>query len=87
VALRNVEQDRAGFERDKVAFLMGRDLPERLKRAICGCLHLAERHKANFVRLAHFFERPADTHIARLPLPRSGDRSNAVMMGIMESSG
>ena len=65
MALGDVEHDRAGFEQGEIAFLIGRDLPERMKRAMRGLLHLRERHQADVVGLAHFLERPAHAHVAR----------------------
>jgi len=43
-----------------------------MKRAMRGFLHLAERNKTNVVRLAHFFERPTDTHVTCLSLAAVG---------------
>ena len=40
MALRDMEHDRPGFEQGEVAVLVGRDLPERMKRAMRGFLHL-----------------------------------------------
>lgn len=60
-----MEHDRLRLEQGESAFLIGRDLTERLKRAVCGLLHRAERHKTNVVRLAHFFERSANGHVTR----------------------
>src|SRR5665213_4348421 len=37
-----------------------------------GFLHLSERKKTNLVRLAHFFERPADAHVTRQSLAAIG---------------
>ena len=37
-----------------------------------GFLHLTERKKTNVVRLAHFFERPANAHVTRQSLAAIG---------------
>jgi hypothetical protein len=68
MALRDVEYDRARLEQSEIAFLISRNLPERMKRQMRGFLHLTERNKPNIVGLAHFFKRPANAHIARLSL-------------------
>src|SRR5712691_1443080 len=47
-------------------------VPERMKRTTRGFLHLAERNKTNVVRLAHFFERPTNTHVTCLSLAAVG---------------
>src|ERR1700693_1126338 len=60
-----MEHDRPRFEQDKSAFFIGRKLPERMKRSMRGILHRTERNKTNLVRLAHFFKRPANAHVAR----------------------
>src|SRR5688572_13332779 len=68
MALRDMEHDGARLEQGEIAFFIGRNLPERMKRTMRGFLHLAERNKTNVVRLAHFFERPANAHVTRLSL-------------------
>jgi hypothetical protein len=55
MALRDMENDRPRLEQAEIAFLVGRNLPERMKRQMCGFLHRPERNKTNLVRLAHFF--------------------------------
>src|SRR5258707_9520918 len=65
MALRDMEYDRPRLEEGKIAFFIGRNLPERMKPTIRGFLHLPERNKTNVVRLAHFFKRPADAHVTR----------------------
>jgi hypothetical protein len=55
-----------------------------MKRPMRGLLHRLERNKANVVRLAHFFQRPANAHVARQPWPPSGELSKAVMVGVVE---
>jgi hypothetical protein len=64
MALREVEDDRPRLEQDEIAVLIGRDLSERMKRAMLGFLHRAERQQPNVVGLAHLFERPANAHVA-----------------------
>ncbi len=70
MALRDMEHDRARLEQGEIAFFIGRNLPERMKRKMRGFLHLTERNKTNIVRLAHFFKRPANAHVARQSLCR-----------------
>ena len=66
MALRDMQHDRPRLEQSEIAFLIGRNLSERMQRSMRGFLHLAERNKPNVVRLAHFLERPANAHVARL---------------------
>ena len=68
MTLGDMEHDRAGLEQGEIAFFIGWNLPERMKREMGGFLHRGERNKANVVGLAHFFERPANAHVARQPL-------------------
>jgi hypothetical protein len=72
MALRDMEHDRPCLEQDEIAFLKGRNLAERMKREIRGFLHRFERKKTNIVRLAHFFERPANSRITRQSLAAIG---------------
>src|SRR5215208_6363736 len=65
MALGDMEHDRPCLEQGEIAFLIGRNLPERMKRPMRGFLHRTERNKANLVGLAHFFKRPADARITR----------------------
>ena len=60
------------LEESEIAFFIGRNLPERMKRTMRGFLHLTERDKTNVVMLAHFFERPTNTHVTRLSLAAVG---------------
>ena len=60
------------LEQDEIAFLLGRDLAERMTRQVRGFLHRVERNKANLARLAYFFKRPASAHITRQSLPATG---------------
>ena len=46
-----------------------------------GYLHLGKRNESNVIRLAHYFKRPANTHVTRQS--RSGDGSKAVMVGVI----
>jgi hypothetical protein len=55
MVLRYVEHDRPCLEQAEVAFFVGRNLPERMKRQMCGLLHRHERNKTNLVGLTHFF--------------------------------
>ena len=72
MALGDMEHDRPCLEQDEIAFLIGRDLAERMKHQMRGLLHRAERHQANPVRLAHFFKRPANARITRQSLAAIG---------------
>ena len=72
MALRDMEHDRPCLEEDEITFLVGWNLPERMKRQMCGFLHRPERNKTNLVRLAHFFKRPAHARITRQPLAAIG---------------
>ena len=72
MALGDMEHDRAGLEQGEIALLIGRNLPERMQRKMGGLLHRRERHQADVVGLAHFLERPANAHVARLPLAAVG---------------
>ncbi len=65
VALGDVEHDRTGFEEREITFFVRGYLAERMQREMCGLLHLGERNETNVVGLAHFFERPANAHVAR----------------------
>jgi hypothetical protein len=46
VALGDPQNDGAGLEEGQIAVLVGRDLAERLDRAVGGLLHLGEGHEA-----------------------------------------
>ena len=72
MALRDMEHDCPQLEQGEIALLIGRNLPERMKRKMRGFLHLAERNKTDVVRLAHFFERPTNTHVTCLSLAAVG---------------
>ncbi|MET4688569.1 hypothetical protein ABIA13_003014 [Sinorhizobium fredii] len=72
MALRDMEHDRPRLEQGEIALFIGGNLPERLKRKMCGFLHRFERKKTNVVRLAHFFERPANAHVTRQTLASIG---------------
>ncbi len=72
MALRDMEHDRPRLEQDEIAFLVGRNLPERMKRQMRGFLHRPERNEANLVGLAHFFQRPANARVARQSLAAIG---------------
>ena len=60
-----MEHDRPCLEQGEIAFLIGRNLAERMKRPMRRFLHRTERNKTNLVGLADFFKRPANAHIAR----------------------
>ena len=72
MALGDVEHDRAGLEQGEIAFLIGRNLAERMKRQMRGFLHRTKRNQPNLVRLAHFFERPANARVTRQSLAAIG---------------
>src|SRR5262249_5036462 len=68
----DMEHDGPRLEQGEIAFFIGRNLSERMKRSMRRFLHLTERNKTNVVKLAHFFERPANAHVARLSLAAIG---------------
>src|SRR3546814_3991506 len=72
--LRDMKDDRSRLKQDEIAFLIGRDLPERMKREMRWLFHLGEGNKANVIRLANLFEGPANPHVSReaLSLIRRG---------------
>ena len=72
MVLGDVEDDRAGLEQRKIAFLIGRNQAERMKAQMRGFLLRAKRDKANLVGLAHLFQRPANARIARQALAAIG---------------
>src|SRR5580692_3489197 len=72
MALCDMEHDRPRLEQGKIAFFIGRNLPERMKRSMRGFLHRTERNQTNLVRLAHFFKRPANAHVTRQSLAAIG---------------
>ena len=72
MALGDMEDDRPGLEQSQIAFLIGRDLAERMKCQMGGLLHRPKRNQPNLVRLAHFFQRPANARIARQSLAAIG---------------
>src|SRR5829696_5676094 len=68
MALRDMEHDRPRLEQDEITFFIGRNLPERMQCEMRGFLHRFERKKTHVVRLADFFERPANAHVTRQSL-------------------
>src|SRR3546814_12833838 len=54
-------------------------MPRALRRSLPG----GERKKTNFVRWAHVFKRQQTLMARARPWPRSGDRSKAVMVGVI----
>src|SRR6185503_8122186 len=68
----DMEYDRPCLEQGEIAFLVGRNLAERMKRQMRRLFHRTERKKANLVGLAHFFKRPANARIARQSLAAIG---------------
>src|SRR5947199_98349 len=63
--LREMQHTRSGSEERRIAFLIGWNLSERMKRQMRGFLHVFEHQKTNVVSLAHFFERPTNAHVPR----------------------
>ena len=61
----DVEHDRASLEQHETAFLIGRDLPERMQRQMRGFFHRAERHEPDLVGKTRFLECPAHARVAR----------------------
>src|SRR5437762_9072110 len=72
MAVGDMEHDRHCLEQGEVAFLIGRNLPERMKRQMRGFLHRAKRNKANLVGLTHFLKRPANARITLQSLAAIG---------------
>src|SRR5262245_7325331 len=72
MVLRDMEHDRPRLEQGEIAFFIGRYLPERMKCKVRGLLHRTERKQTNVIRLAYFFERPANAHVPRQPLAAIG---------------
>jgi predicted mannosyl-3-phosphoglycerate phosphatase (HAD superfamily) len=72
MALGDMEDDRPCLEQGEIAFLVGRNLAEGMKRQMSGFLHRTERNKANLVGLAHFFKCPANAGITRQSLAAIG---------------
>src|SRR5260221_14062485 len=72
MALGDMEHDRPCLEQGEIAFLVGWNLAERMKRQMRGFLHRAERNKANLIGLAHFLKRPANARITRQSLAPIG---------------
>src|SRR3546814_19358077 len=72
--LRDMKDDRSRLKQDEIAFLIGRDLPARMKREMRWLFHLGEGNKANVIRLANLFEGPANPHASREALPLIRDR-------------
>jgi hypothetical protein len=72
MVLCDVEHDRPRLEQNEITFLISRNLPERMKRPVCGFLHLGERNEPNVIWLAGFFQRPANAHVARQSLAAIG---------------
>src|SRR4051794_10313112 len=72
MALRDVEYDRSCLEQAEIAFFISWNLPDRMQRQMCRLLHRLERNKPDFVRLAHFFQRPANARVTRQSLAAIG---------------
>ena len=72
MVLGDVEDDCACLEQGEIAFLIGRNLAEWMKRQMRGFLHRTERNKAHLVGLAHFFKCPANARITRQSLAAIG---------------
>lgn len=72
MALRDVEHDCPRLEEGEIAFFIGRNLPERMQRAVRRRFHRGEGNQPNLVGLAHFFQRPTNAHVACEPLAAVG---------------
>jgi hypothetical protein len=72
VSLGDVKHDSACLEQREIAFLIGRNLAERMMRQMRGFLQRPKRNQANLVGLAHLLERPANARITRQSLPAVG---------------
>ncbi len=75
--------DRARLEQGEVAVLIGRNLPEGVQSHVRRLLHLGERNQPDIVRLSHLFDAQRTRMSRESPLPPSGDRSKAMMVGFM----
>ena len=63
-ALGYVKHDRARLKEREIAFLISRDLAERIACEMCALLKLLPRDQAHVVRLADLLQRPAHAHVA-----------------------
>jgi hypothetical protein len=72
MAFRDMEHDRPRLEQGEIAFFIGRNLSEGMKRSMRGFLHRTERNKTNLLRLADFFQRPANARVTRQSLAAIG---------------
>ena len=86
IALADMEDDRPRLEQGEIAFLIGRNLAERMKRQMREFLHRPKRNEAHLIGLAHFLKRPANRVSRASPLPPSGDCLKAVMVAFMVTS-
>jgi len=75
--------DFSRISRSKIALFIGRNLSERMQRQMRGLLHRLEGNEPNFVRLPDFLRRPTHRVSRASPMPPSGERSKAVMVGVM----
>jgi len=85
--LGDVEHDAAGLEQHQVAFLVGRDLAEGMKRPVRRLLHLGEGDQADVIRLADLLERPAHAHVAGQALATIGRGLEGGDGGLQERCG
>jgi hypothetical protein len=84
MALGDMQNDRPGFKEREIAFLIGRDLAERMQRQMRGLLQRARTKPGEPRRAGPRLRARKRTRISRASrLPPSGDCSKAVMvMGI-----
>src|SRR5207247_5967581 len=54
MALGDMEHDRSCLEQGEIAFLISRNLAERMKRQMSALLHRTKGNQPNLVTLAHF---------------------------------
>ena len=72
MSLGDMKHDRPGLEEREIAFLVSRDLPERVERPMRGFLHRTERNKTNLVGLPYLLKRPAHARVTRQALAAIG---------------
>lgn len=72
MTLGEVEYDRTRFEQHQLALFVRRNLSEWVSGKMVRFFHGLEGQQTHVVRLPHFFERPANAHVACQPLAAIG---------------
>lgn len=83
MTIRDMENDRSRLEQREIAFFIGWDLPERMKRKMCSRFHRTEGKQPNVVGLVCLFECPANTHVTRQSPAEIGGPFKVIVMVIM----